>query len=253
MSELKLLKEFHKWKTTHNQHGRQAFSRFIMLTFLDGLQKSSNEFIFKGGNLLWHYIDTPRETVDLDLVTMTINSHDVVKDQFEKSFKSHKEIIFSINEFVEVSKLNSLGASVKIAFKTLSGQKNQFDLDVVYAIPTDINKIKSTVSNVEFGAASIENIISDKLAASFRYKTGNTRMKDFDDLWRISKSDIQIDQIKLKSLLISKNVDSVLDTNWTSVLDPSWKRHAKNYKDLPKDMLLLINEINRWLEHIMDN
>lgn len=69
MTKTKLKSEFDKWKKENNQHGRQAFSRFIMLTFLEGLQTVSDDFVFKGGNLLWHYIDTPRETVYLKCIS----------------------------------------------------------------------------------------------------------------------------------------------------------------------------------------
>lgn len=80
----------------NNQFGRQAFSRFIMLTFLDGLQEVSGDFIFKGGNLLWHYVKTPRETIDLDLATLSLNSHQEVRKCIESSFKFHEEIDFKI-------------------------------------------------------------------------------------------------------------------------------------------------------------
>ena len=80
MADQSLQKEFNSWKKENNQFGRQAFSRFMILKFLEALQGvSSNEFIFKGGNLLWHYIKTPRATVDLDLVTQTLDSHKLVQ------------------------------------------------------------------------------------------------------------------------------------------------------------------------------
>ena len=96
MDETSLLSQFEKWKKEHDQHGRMAFSRFIMLTFLDGLEKVSDDFIFKGGNLLWHYIQTPRATVDLDLSTITLKSHLEIKQCLEQSFAIHKEIQFSL-------------------------------------------------------------------------------------------------------------------------------------------------------------
>lgn len=58
-----------KWATEKDTHGVQAFSRYVMFTFVECLAETSNDFIFKGGNLLWLYIRTPRHTIDLDFAT----------------------------------------------------------------------------------------------------------------------------------------------------------------------------------------
>ena len=199
-----LNRKFDKWKTENNQHGRQAFSRYMMLTFLDGLQDTSKDFVFKGGNLLWHYIKTPRETVDLDLATISLRSHIEIKELIEKSFNLHNEINFFIKKFKELDGVNEIGAAIIISFSTDTGHKNQFSIDIVYALPTDIVKVKSTLDGEVRLAASIENIICDKLSASHKFKSGNTRMKDFDDLWRIVKADIILDNQKLSDLLTER-------------------------------------------------
>jgi len=62
------------WATTQKVHGPQAFLKFVILNFVECLNESSDEFIFKGGNLLWVYIHTPRQTVGLDLVTHNLNN-----------------------------------------------------------------------------------------------------------------------------------------------------------------------------------
>ena len=240
--------EFEKWKAQNNQHGGQAFSRFIMLKFLERLQHNSDEFIFKGGNLLWHYIQTPRETIDLDLVTLNLKSHLKVKKIIEKSCLKLDEIEFVVKEFKELDGVNEVGAAVVIAFKTAQGQKNQFTIDIVYSIPTDVAKVKSTLDGDALKAASIENIICDKMSAAYQFKSGNTRMKDFDDLWRIAKSDIAINTKRLSKLLNSRNINSYLDMEWVSFLQDSWKRHAKSYKDIPSNLEDVFNEINEWLK-----
>ncbi len=250
MEKRKLKSEFNRWKKENEQHGRQAFSRFIMLKFLDGLQQISEEFIFKGGNLLWHYIKTPRETVDLDLATINLKSHLQVKGVIEKSFGLHDEIEFKIKEFKGIGGVEEIGAGVILEFKTISGQKNQFSLDVVYALPTDIAKIKSTIDGKFRKSASIENIICDKIVASYRFKSGNTRMKDFDDLWRISRSSIKIDSENLKKLLEGRSVPSKLNLEWIPFLIESWKRHTKFYKDVPNEIELVFKDINSWLSKL---
>jgi len=245
---MNLNKEFNKWKIQNDQHGRQAFSRFIMLKFLDGLQMTSADFVFKGGNLLWHYIKTPRETTDLDLATISLKSHFDVRTIIEDSFKKHSEVKFHMKEFSEVGDIDQVGAAIIISFNTLSGQQNQFSIDIVYAIPTDLSKIKSTLDGSSCTAASIENIVCDKLSAAHQFKSGNTRMKDYDDLWRIINSSISFDSQKLKVLLSKRNISSQLDLAWIPFLDESWKRHAKSYKDVPKNLKDIFDEINNWLD-----
>lgn len=246
MSKSTIKSEFDRWKLENGQHGKQAFSRFIMLKFLDALMETSNDFVFKGGNLLWHYIQTPRETVDLDLATLTIKSHREVKELMEKSFTRHDDIDFSIKDFKEIDGTNELAAAVIIKYQTNTGQANQFPIDIVYALPTDIAKVKLSLGGTH-RAASIENIICDKVSAAYKFKSGNTRMKDFDDLWRISKSDQKISKTKLKKLFKDKQIDFYLSPDWTQEMIADWKKHAKSYGDLPNNITMVFNEINEWL------
>lgn len=247
---MSLSKEFALWKTQNNQYGGQAFSRFIMLKFLEGLQLTSSDFVFKGGNLLWHYIKTPRQTTDLDLITLNLKSHLEVERLIKESFRNHSEVDFSIKSFTETGSDSQVGADIIVVFKTSSGQQNQFSIDIVYAIPTDISKIKYGLSGRKYKAASIENIICDKLSAAHRFKSGNTRMKDFDDLWRIVKSDIHIDLKKLGELLDEKSIEAHLDLDWIVFLEGAWKRHLKTYKDIPKELRVVFNEVNSFLNKI---
>lgn len=246
-----LKSEFDKWKIANNQHGRQAFSRFVMLKFLDGLQDTSSDFVFKGGNLLWHYIKTPRETIDLDLATINLRSHFEVKQLIESSFENHSSISYELKEFRELDGVNEVGAAVIVAFNTDTGQKNQFSIDIVYALPTDISKITSTLDGEVRRAASIENIICDKISAAHQFKSGNTRMKDFDDLWRIMKSDIVINSKKLKELIDKRSITASLNSEWISFLEDSWKRHSKSYRDIPKELNDVFKDINNWLKIII--
>ncbi len=251
MSKKNLKQEFDHWKKHNNQHGRQAFSRFIMLKFLEALQDVSNEFVFKGGNLLWHYINTPRETIDLDLATLNLKSHLEVKEVILKSFELLSDIKFELREFKELDGINEVGASVVISYATNLGQRNQFPIDIVYALPTDIHLIKSTIANKEYVAASIENIILDKVSAAYQFRSGNTRMKDFDDLWRIARSDLKIDSKKLSKMFKNKNLSLNLEKSWVSFLDDSWRRYSKSYKDIPRELEKVFDDINEWLKEML--
>ncbi|OUR95754.1 hypothetical protein A9Q84_14730 [Halobacteriovorax marinus] len=242
--------QFDKWKKDNDQHGKSAFPRFIMLKFLENLSAVSEDFVFKGGNLLWHYIQTPRSTVDLDFCTLTLKSHKEVREVFEKAIKQDDNVEYLINEFLEIGNDDSLGCKVSISFKAINGQKNKFSIDVVYAIPTDLQMIKSSISSIKYKAASIENIIADKVQASFTFGSGNTRMKDFDDLWRLSRAEKKLDREKLNLLFKEKNIDYKLDIKWSIPMVKSWKGHCRSYKDLPKNIEEVFQDINKWLAEL---
>jgi len=244
---------YNSWAAKHNQHGRHAFQRFVMLTFLEAIEEISSDFVFKGGNLLWHYIKTPRQTVDLDFSTLTINSHSEVSAILEKTTNFYEDITFKVKKFVEINRDDGRGAAVVISYKAINGQENQFPVDIVYALPTDLMKVKSTLSSREYQSASIENIISDKVAAAHRFISGNTRMKDFDDILRIKQSKISVNKNKLKKLISSREVPLELDPNWISEdMKKSWKGHIKDHKDLPVEIGDLFIEINEWLKTLRE-
>lgn len=112
------------WINKNNLHGPHAFLRFIMLTYVERINSANDEFIFKGGNLLWVYIKTPRSTVDLDFVTRSLKDHDKVLTALEMACQPQTDdnIAFSILSFIPINKKKSLGAKVKINFKTIEGQ-----------------------------------------------------------------------------------------------------------------------------------
>ena len=102
------------------------------------INQVSTDFIFKGGNLLWIYIQTPRATVDLDLSTYSISSHIAVRKVLEEAcIKNLNEIIFTMISFKEIEQDGKYGAAVTIGYRTEEGAKNCFDIDIVYALPCD--------------------------------------------------------------------------------------------------------------------
>jgi hypothetical protein len=104
------------------------FMLFVMLTFLEAIEEISSDFVFKGGNLLWHYIKTPRQTVDLDLSTLTINSHSEVSAILEKTFNFYEDITYRLKNFVEINREEGKGAAIVISYKHLMGKKTNFPL-----------------------------------------------------------------------------------------------------------------------------
>jgi len=87
---------FKSWKKEQNQSGTMAISRYVMSVFVDELNRLfPQEYVLKGGNLLWHYIKTPRPTIDLDLTTLTRTEAELVLADISKVRSGG--ITFSIN------------------------------------------------------------------------------------------------------------------------------------------------------------
>ena len=124
-------------------------------------------------------------------------------------------------------------------------------MDIVYAIPALTISIPSPISDgVEIVAVTVENIIADKLSAGHRFKSGNTRMKDFDDLWRISKAaSTPISWRALSEVLMERAIIPELDLAWISVeMDRAWAAHLAANSGLPASLRTVMNEVNQWLK-----
>lgn len=249
-NDLTFLARARQWAETKGFFGNQAFLRYVMFRYLDAINEISRDFIFKGGNLLWVYINTPRSTVDLDLTTVKLNSHEEVKDLLDRAGSLVHGISYKIKEFNEITANEGHGAAVTIAFKTEQGASNQFEIDIVYRLPTEVEEILSPTENGNrIRAATIENIVADKLQAAHRFEGGNTRMKDFDDLWRLSKKHKRVSRILLKALLNKRELQQHLKKTWiNSEMDRSWAAHQKRYPDLPRDLAKVFDDVNDWLK-----
>lgn len=106
-----ILAEARSWATNRRVFGTQAFLKYVILRFTENLNQVSDEIVFKGGNLLWVYIGTPRATVDLDLATLNTSSHARVRQLIEKACEVNPEIRFSIHAFKEIEQEGKLGAA----------------------------------------------------------------------------------------------------------------------------------------------
>lgn len=241
------------WAAKNRIFGPQAVLKYVFLTYVECLFEESDQFVLKGGNLLWAYIRTPRQTIDLDFCTRTLVDPAAVKRALEKACANgtKRGITFHLKEFKLVA--DAQAAAAKVAYRTSEGVQNKFELDIVFALPIDMTAISSPLNaSVELTAASIENIITDKISASARFAAGNTRLKDFDDLWRIGRSEIRVNAKKLEGLLNGRDVPTRLDKAWiTDVMERDWREHAASYDDLPRDIQAVFSDVNAWLAKIL--
>lgn len=139
-------------------------------------------------------------------------------------------------------------------FLTEEGSTNPFGIDVVFAVKTHSKRIK--LANTHVTAASLENIIVDKVDACHRFAGGNTRMKDFDDLFRIAKANQNLDAKLIQKIASERNIELLLDPKWINrQMEKAWAEytHKKVYKDasgLPNDISQLVVIVNEYLFYV---
>jgi hypothetical protein len=249
-----VLAEARSWATRRKLFGTQAFLRYVIFRFAENLNQVSDDFVFKGGNLLWVYIDTPRATTDLDLATLKTNSHARVRETLERACARDLEIQYSVMSFKEIEQEGKSGAAVTLGYATDQGASNRFEVDIVYALETDTQEISSPVhAEIKIRSATVENIVADKLSACHRFRSGNSRMKDYDDLWRLSESESAIGGAKLAKLLKLKSVAGRLEVSWINPeMERAWLAHSSKYKDLPRDLSVLFEVVNGWLAQVLE-
>jgi len=227
--------------------GPNGFLKFVILNYVEAVNLVSNEFVFKGGNLIWFYINTPRGTIDLDFATKGINSHEEVKKVLNKASHKIEGITYTLESFVEVERQGHKGASAVIKYATEDGASNKFEIDVVYALESHLDNIFLNLGteNNSILAASIESIITDKIDTSYRFKSGNTRMKDFDDLYRFATSEVTVNKSVIASFMKLNNYSKAVDEKWISEeMIKMWESYSKRYDDLPDDILKVFKTIN---------
>lgn len=240
------------WAKSQGLHGQNAFLRYVMFVFTENINRTTDDFVFKGGNLLWLYIHTPRATVDLDFATISLSAHQSVRAILEDACKGRlPEIEYRIIEFKEIEQLGESGAAVRIGYATHDGAANSFDIDIVYTIGKGDVSLPSPIENSQtIRASALEKIVADKITTCHRFKSGNTRMKDFDDLWRISKANKRLDA-KLLGTFLSNLPVCRLNPEWAEAqMELAWENHRKRYPDLPKTLKETIDGINRWLAKV---
>lgn len=246
-------KEFDAWKKSHpDQHGPKAYQRFVMMKFLERVTQSE-DFVFKGGNLLWFYIQTPRPTKDLDLSTITETDSDAVIAFLKSICVSEGGLTFSLLGHKVVSENGKIGLAVTIGHEDDQGARNKFGVDIVLGVPTDIQQIQ--INRQLINAASIENIIIDKLSACYQFRGGNTRAKDYDDLLRISEHASEVDKEKFLKLCKIRGVTiKELDYNWLpGDLSEAWADHVgyDKSKYLPRDIGEVFAIINDFIKYLI--
>lgn len=256
----------------------ELWRNLILERFLTRLAKSSykEKFILKGGMLLARYIHLGRETQDLDFFIQKLSNT-------EQSLRTVLQAICAVDAndsfSFELTKINILDHSqlaytgAEIFLQALFGATRtviRMDLgfgDRVEPIehPIDLtatSKGPIFESRISLHCYPKEFIFAEKLETVVFRGGGNTRMKDFHDLYSLVCLDV------LDTPLAKKAVELVFHHRKTSLkklpasfgkdafeaMEKNWSAYSKKIKvkkgalKLPESIEDVVSVMNQWLE-----
>jgi len=256
----------------------ELWRNLILERFLARLAKSSykEKFILKGGTLLAKYIHLGRETQDLDFFIQKLSNT-------EQSLRTVLQAICDLDAndsfSFEVAKIKILDHSqlaytgAEITLQALFGATKtviRMDLgfgDRVEPIehPIDLaatSKGPLFESRISLHCYPKEFIFAEKLETIVFRGGGNTRMKDFHDLYSLVRLDV------LDSALAKKAVELVFHHRKTPLkklpasfgkdafeaMEKNWSAYRKKIKTkkgalkLPESIEDVVSAVNQWLE-----
>lgn len=186
------------------KEGKQ-FDYYLMLYFIERLlyrlsiSKYSDVFILKGGLFLYTILDeNARATKDVDMLAKEIsNQLDSIKGIFlEISSIDVDDGVKFINDSIEVERIKEdadyEGVRVKLLAK-LDNTKKILQLDIGFgdAIVPEAKEIEYPsllkMEKTKVKAYSVESVIAEKFEAMVYLGEFNSRMKDFYDIYSLSK------------------------------------------------------------------
>lgn len=255
----------------------EIWHNLILERFLVRLYQSKykTNFVLKGGSLLARYIPIGRETKDLDfLVEGLTNTEEFLSKAFDHICSIHIEDGF-VFEKVKIGKLmhshmNYTGIEV-LLLANLGGPQTyiQIDLgfgDLVEAIDypmelTSTSKGPLFESKIQVRSYPKEFIFAEKLETITHRGIGNTRMKDFHDLYSLISVEECLDGPYTEKVLIAvfnhRQTSLQLPLKFTidslNLLQPLWISYQQNLSSsstaiqVPKGLQNVIAAINNWL------
>lgn len=256
----------------------EIWHNLILERFLARLcqSKYQTNFILKGGSLLARYIPIGRETKDLDfLVQKLANTEEFLSDAFDHicSIQLDDGFVF---EKVKIGKLthphmNYTGIEVLLLAKLGGPQTHiQIDLgfgDIVESIdyPMDLTSTSKGPlfeSTIHVRSYPKEFIFAEKLETVIYRGMGNTRMKDFHDLYSLivlegclnpSYTDQVVAMVFTHRQTSTENLPLKFDSDFIDILQPLWRDYRRDLSSsqasitLPESIQEVISSINSWL------
>lgn len=265
-----------------NKTFQEIWKQLLLERILVRLSESTfkQQFIFKGGLLLSHYIPIERETKDIDFLNRTtLSNQGQIKKAFQTIFeiKSSDGFVFNLESMSVLSQphMPQPGFRIKVTAQFGSMEDSVF---IDLGTGDDVSPIKESIELIRYNGAPLfeelislhvyplEAIFADKLDSIFSRGETNSRMKDFHDLLLMCRTQNQLNpsQVKLYIDKVFKNKTKpfkppiYFSVEAYNKMQPLWQKHQKGLGEkaphlkLPQKIESVVDEINIWLnQHIV--
>ncbi|HSX04448.1 MAG TPA: nucleotidyl transferase AbiEii/AbiGii toxin family protein [Rhabdochlamydiaceae bacterium] len=264
-----------------NIHFNACWKQFLLERFLARLAQSAhaNKFIFKGGFLLAYLMKIGRETTDLDfLLTRMKTEKKELQKTFEQIISVHSRdgFTFSFDSIELLNQPHMDYPGYRIVLNTAFAKmrdKIQVDVgvgDIVKPLIYEIPFIQYRGKPFYESAVSLliyptETIFSEKLETILSKGSNNSRMKDYHDLILLIRNEriLKVDQLREALATTFSQRGTILrtiefDKVSLKTIQRLWAAHLRDLGDnaqdfdLPKDISIVIEEVNAYLVHLVD-
>jgi predicted nucleotidyltransferase component of viral defense system len=276
MNKNKLTALIHKVSTEYNVSFNILLQVYFFERFLYRLANSkyNDSFVLKGGFLLSSLLGiTERSTIDMDFSVSGLNFdkanlHKVIVEIMQ--IELNDNISFDISNITEIMELSTnVGYQISLTGK-LENIKVPFHIDLATGDPITPDKITYKYrqlidrSIIEIKSYTVETILAEKLQTIIDKKIGNSRMKDFYDIYILIKLhsnlfDVEvlnsaikttfehrntpIDKVEYKDLLNVLEEDNSFILRWNNFTKKNYYVDNVEFEDVKLEILKLIDFI----------
>lgn len=252
------------------------FRNYFMERFLEriSLSKYNNNFVLKGGMLVASMLGLDsRATMDIDTsvfsIPLTVESAKNLIEEIAK-INIDDNVSFEVTDAEEIMEEHDYhGVRIKLIanFGTFK-QPIKIDIstgDVITPSAVEYNyKLMLEDRFIPLLSYNLETLLAEKLETIIARSTANTRMRDFYDVYLLSKTQY-IDMQNLKSALYKtaksrntdlaeENVELVLnEISESKAMFVSWEKYKKdNYYVENFDWIDVVNESRKLIETALE-
>lgn len=260
----------------NSKMSQTLFRNYFMERFLEriSLSKYNNNFVLKGGMLVASMLGLDsRATMDIDTsvfsIPLTVESAKNLIEEIAK-IDIDDNVSFEVTDAEEIMEEHDYhGVRIKLIanFGTFK-QPIKIDIstgDVITPAAVEYNyKLMLEDRSIPLLSYNLETLLAEKLETIIARSTANTRMRDFYDVYLLSKTQ-DIDMQNLKSALYEtaksrntdlseENVELVLnEISESKAMFVSWEKYKRdNYYVENFDWIDVVNESRELIETALE-